>query len=70
MLVLQVGLKTSSYIVREGDEYLTACVELATPVDRNVSVTVSTVYTEIAGSKQINSIGLYIEHELVNCATG
>ncbi len=65
MLALQVGLRNSFYAVGEDDGYLTACVELATPVDREVFVTVYTVNTEIAESKH-DSFGFDIELEQEN----
>ncbi len=48
---LQIGFQKSSYTVEEGDMYLIVCAGLATPVDRSVSVTLSTVYTHSAEGK-------------------
>ena len=68
--VVQVGLRNSSYTVRENDGFLTACAELATPVDRKVSITISTISREgiLNGTFMLGCIhracctGLYTEN--------
>ena len=45
---VQVGFESSSYTVKEGDGYVRTCIVLPVPVDRDIMVVLSLVYTNSA----------------------